>query len=163
MILPQLNEGRAVMLTGSVTVYNIDGETVLHTVSVAHAIRMVIREVAVVIEETEEVIGNFFRPVAVRLIRYQKMQWRYQRQPKWSKNGVLKRDNFTCAFCAGKATTIDHVKPKAQGGGNSWKNTIAACSPCNNKKANRTPEQARMPLLFKPKVPDWSDVYKRKN
>jgi 5-methylcytosine-specific restriction endonuclease McrA len=146
----------------SVTVYNSDYTTVLHTVSVKHAIRMIIRGVAEVMEESDEFIGNFIRPISVRLLKYRDMKWRYQRQPKWSKNGVLKRDNYICAFCLGKATTIDHIKPKAQGGGNSWKNTIAACSPCNNKKADRTPEQARMPLKFFAKVPDWTDIYKKK-
>lgn len=31
-------------------------------------------------------------------------------------------------------------------------NTVAACA-CNARKADRTPEQARMPLLFMPYVP----------
>ncbi len=148
-------------MTGNVTVLNAD-LTVLHTVSLNHAIRMICRNVAEVHESTDELIGIFIRPVSVRLLKYVVTTWRYQRQPKWSKSAVLRRDKYTCAFCAGKATTIDHVLPRSQGGGNSWKNTVAACSPCNNKKADRTPEQARMPLLFKPKVPEWTDLYTKK-
>jgi 5-methylcytosine-specific restriction endonuclease McrA len=148
------------MATGSVTVLNADYE-VLHTVSLNHAIRMIVRGVAEIHEAADEFIGTFIRPISVRLVKYIVTTWRYQRQPKWSKSGVLRRDSYTCAFCSGKATTIDHVVPRAQGGRNSWKNTVAACSPCNNKKRDRTPEQANMPLLFKPKVPDWTDLYKK--
>ncbi len=147
-------------MAGNVTVLNAD-LTVLHTVSLNHAVRMIVRGVAEVHETTDELIGIFIRPISVRLLKYVVTTWRYQRQPKWSKSAVLRRDNYTCAFCSKKATTIDHVLPRSQGGGNSWKNTVAACSPCNNKKADRTPEQARMPLLFKPRVPDWTDLYKK--
>lgn len=148
-------------MTGSVTVLNAD-LTVLHTVSLAHSIRMIVRGVAEVHESAEEFIGTFIRPVSVRLLKYVVTTWRYQRQPKWSKSGVLRRDDYRCAFCGGKASTIDHVKPRSHGGKNTWKNTVAACSPCNNRKADRTPEQANMPLLIKPAVPEWTDIYAKR-
>lgn len=148
-------------MSGNVTVLNADLE-VLHTVSLNHAIRMIVRGVAEVHEASEELIGIFIRPISVRLLKYVVTTWRYQRQPKWSKSGVLRRDNFVCAFCGGKATTIDHVLPRSKGGKNSWKNTVSACSPCNNRKADRTPEQAKMPLLFQGRVPEWSDLFNKK-
>ena len=40
--------------------------------------------------------------------------------------------------------------PKSRGGEDTWKNLVAACTSCNNKKGNRTPEEARMPLRRKP-------------
>ncbi len=147
-------------MTGSVIVLNADLQ-ILHKVSIQHAIRMIVRGVAEVHEAADELMGIFLKPISVRLLKYVVTTWRYQRQPKWSKNGVLRRDNYKCAFCSGKATTIDHIVPRSQGGKNSWKNTIAACSPCNNKKADRTPDQAKMPLLFAAKVPEWTDLYNR--
>lgn len=144
----------------SVTVLNADFE-ILHTVSLNHAIRMIVRGVAEIHEASEEFIGVFIRPVSVRLLKYVVTTWRYQRQPKWSKSGVLRRDNFVCAFCLGKASTIDHVLPRSRGGKNTWTNTIAACSPCNNKKSDKTPEEARMPLKFAAKVPAWTDLYRK--
>lgn len=147
-------------MSGSVTVLNADLE-ILHTVSINHAIRMIVRGVAEIHEAADEFIGVFVRPVSVRLLRYVVTKWRYQRQPKWSKSGVLRRDNYTCTFCSGKATTIDHVMPRSQGGKNTWKNTVAACSPCNNRKADRTPEQANMPMKIIPRVPDWTDLYRK--
>lgn len=149
------------MTSGSVTVLNADYE-VLHSVSLNHAIRMIVRGVAEVHEAADELIGIFIRPISVRLLKYVVTTWRYQRQPKWSKAGVLRRDNYVCTFCLGKATTIDHIIPRSQNGKNTWKNTISACSPCNNKKANRTPEQAGMPLRFAAKVPEWTDIYKQR-
>lgn len=145
-------------MSKTVTVLNADLQ-ILHSVSVQHAIRMIVRGVAEVHEAADDFMGSFIRPVSVRLLKYVVTTWRYQRQPKWSKSGVLRRDNFTCAFCMNKATTIDHIIPRSHGGKNTWKNTISACSPCNNKKADRTPEQAKMPLKFSPKVPEWTDLY----
>lgn len=147
-------------MSGSVTVLNADLQ-VLHTVSLEHSIRMIVRGVAEVHEAADEFIGVFIRPISVRLLKYINTTWRYQRQPKWSKSGVLRRDNYSCAFCSGKATTIDHVIPRSHGGKNTWKNTVAACSPCNNKKRDRTPDEANMPLKIVPKVPAWTDLYKR--
>ena len=48
---------------------------------------------------------------------------------------------------------MDHVIPKHKGGIDSWENLVCACVHCNNKKGNRTPEQAKMPLLKQPRRP----------
>jgi hypothetical protein len=155
---PRNVERSAVM--SSVTVLNADYE-VLHTVTLNHAIRMIVRGVAEVHEAADEFLGAFIKPISVRLLKYVVTTWRYQRQPKWSKVGVLKRDNYVCAFCNGKASTIDHVMPRSKGGKNTWKNTVAACSPCNNRKRDRTPSEANMPLLFTPDVPKWTAIYRK--
>ncbi len=34
-----------------------------------------------------------------------------------------------------------------------WKNVVAACKPCNTKKGNRTPHEARMTPRTRPWVP----------
>lgn len=62
--------------------------------------------------------------------------------------GILKRDNYVCQYddCKRKACTIDHVLPRAQGGQTTWNNLVGACFECNQKKGNRTPEQAGMKL-----------------
>jgi 5-methylcytosine-specific restriction endonuclease McrA len=153
-----LTERGAVMAV-NVTVLNADYEP-LHSVSLQHAVRMLVRGVAEVHESADEFYGTFIRPISVRLVKYLVTTWRYQRLPKWSKSGVLRRDNYVCAFCKGKANTIDHITPRSQGGKNTWTNTISACLKCNNKKADRTPKQANMPLLFEAKVPSWTDLYK---
>jgi 5-methylcytosine-specific restriction endonuclease McrA len=49
--------------------------------------------------------------------------------------------------------TIDHIIPKSRGGSESWENLVAACTKCNNKKGNRTPDEAGMVLINKPRRP----------
>lgn len=77
--------------------------------------------------------------------------------PAFNKSKLLRRDRFTCAYCgqrfAERELSCDHIVPQACGGGWTWMNLVAACSPCNGRKADRTPEQARMPLLYLPYVP----------
>lgn len=69
--------------------------------------------------------------------------------------GVLRRDGFTCGYCGEPdSKTIDHVIPQSKGGEDTWSNLITACQPCNAQKANRTPEQAGMKLLWNPKSPN---------
>ncbi len=41
-------------------------------------------------------------------------------------------------------------------------NVVTACRACNHRKANRTPAQAKMPLLYTPYVPTlWEDFILR--
>jgi len=78
----------------------------------------------------------------------------------FSRKALIKRDKSRCQYCNEKLTasqiTIDHVLPKAQGGITSFTNCVVCCKQCNNKKANRTPEQAGMVLLKKPTHPSFA-------
>jgi 5-methylcytosine-specific restriction endonuclease McrA len=55
--------------------------------------------------------------------------------------------------------TLDHVIPRAQSGGSQWDNCVLACLECNKRKADRTPEQAKMRLKRKPAQPGWNLQY----
>ena len=72
-----------------------------------------------------------------------------------SRKNIMRRDNHRCQYCkrTDLALTIDHIIPKSKGGDDSWENLIAACVKCNNKKGDRTPDEANMPLLKKPSKP----------
>lgn len=78
----------------------------------------------------------------------------------FSRKALVKRDRSTCQYCGKKLTasqiTIDHVLPRAQGGITSFTNCVVCCQICNNKKADRTPEQAAMALLKRPTHPSFS-------
>lgn len=129
----------------------------LHRVSLRHAIRMLCRRVAEIHEaEPDRVIGVFPKPKVVRLVNYISTKWRYTQGPTWSRPGVLKRDDYRCCYCHAHAVTVDHVVPTSRGGRNTWVNTVAACSNCNSRKADRTPEEAGMRLLRKPFAPTWA-------
>ncbi|WP_117211719.1 HNH endonuclease [Allorhizocola rhizosphaerae] len=134
----------------------------LHRVTVRHAIRMLLREVAVVHEaEGDRLIGIYPIPRVVRLVTYVVTRWRHNRGPTWTRAGVLARDGHRCAYCGGKATTVDHVLPSSRGGTNTWANTVAACYVCNQRKGDRTPAEARMPLLVRPTTPTWAALARR--
>lgn len=125
----------------------------LGKVSFKHAVRMLFREVATVEEgHLDRMIGPHPWPRVIRLVRYVAAKWMYQ-SAGYSRTGVLARDRRRCAYCGGRATTIDHVLPASRGGAWSWLNTVAACESCNRRKADRTPREARMRLLQEPYVP----------
>lgn len=76
-----------------------------------------------------------------------------------TRQNLFIRDKKTCQYChkvfAEKKLTVDHVMPLSRGGKHKWTNIVAACSPCNNKKGSKTPDEANMPLIKKPKEPRW--------
>jgi hypothetical protein len=130
----------------------------LQKVSVKHAIKMLVREVAVIEEAVEEEkFGDFPMPKVLRLLRYVKLAWRSV-TPRFSKKKLFLRDNGLCAYCGKSANTVDHVLPRSQGGTTIWENTVASCLKCNHKKGSRTPKEANMKLLQKPFVPSWYDI-----
>jgi 5-methylcytosine-specific restriction endonuclease McrA len=77
--------------------------------------------------------------------------------PTWTRRRLLARDAYTCAYCGKTCSpdeaTVDHVLPVSRGGLSSWGNTVTACFPCNQRKANRTPHEAGMTLRIEPKLP----------
>ena len=82
-----------------------------------------------------------------------------------NRKNIIARDEYTCQYCGVSKTplTIDHITPKGKGGGDSWENLVAACKPCNQKKGNRTPEQAGMKLLKEPKPLTGPGMLKRRS
>lgn len=43
-----------------------------------------------------------------------------------------------CFYCGLSASTVDHMLPRAKGGGDSWHNLVPACERCNTLKADMT-------------------------
>jgi 5-methylcytosine-specific restriction endonuclease McrA len=82
-----------------------------------------------------------------------------KRQVRFNRSNLYRRDRFACQYCGVKpgarALTIDHVQPRSRGGPTSWENCVAACAPCNRRKADKTPAEARMPLRVRPARPSW--------
>ncbi len=78
--------------------------------------------------------------------------------PQITKDALLERDRHMCAYCGGRFKRSDldceHVTPLSKGGGNKWMNLVTACKRCNHHKRNRTPEEANMPLLYLPYIPN---------
>ncbi|MGW3073217.1 HNH endonuclease [Kitasatospora sp. NPDC001132] len=128
----------------------------LTTVSLQRAVVLVLQDKAVVEQAhpLRSIRGTGVAvpvPRVIRLQRYVRVPFR--QQASWSRRGVLARDQHLCAYCGRRATTVDHLQPKSRGGADSWINTVAACAEDNQRKADRTPEQAGMKLLRRPFVP----------
>ncbi|MCX7930160.1 MAG: HNH endonuclease [Chlorobi bacterium] len=72
-----------------------------------------------------------------------------------TRRNILRRDGFSCQYCGTRSAplTIDHVVPRSRGGNDTWENLVTACVPCNNRKGNRTPEEASMRLRNIPRKP----------
>jgi 5-methylcytosine-specific restriction endonuclease McrA len=99
-------------------------------------------------------------PEVITLTKYDRLP---QNAVTFSRRNVFKRDRFTCQYCGrqpgSEELTIDHVVPRAQGGTSTWDNCVLACLDCNARKADRTPQQARMPLRHVPRRPLWKPLY----
>lgn len=74
-----------------------------------------------------------------------------------TRNNLIARDGGRCQYCAEvfhpRLLTIDHVIPRSRGGPSTWENLAIACGPCNRKKGDKTPREAKMPLLTTPRAP----------
>ena len=81
--------------------------------------------------------------------------------PPLTNRELFLRDAHLCMYCGKefneKQLTRDHVVPISKGGRDRWQNVVAACRACNTRKGNRIPEQAKMPLLAIPFVPNWAE------
>lgn len=80
-----------------------------------------------------------------------------------SRTMLFARDRHVCAYCGnrfGPATLeMEHVLPSSRGGRTVWQNVVAACRSCNQRKGNRAPEDAGMPLLYVPYVPNRHEAF----
>lgn len=78
---------------------------------------------------------------------------------KLTRHNVFSRDKNTCQYCGEKFDrkdlNIDHVVPRDRGGKTTWDNVVCSCLRCNTHKRNRSPRQAGMVLIRKPKKPRW--------
>lgn len=78
---------------------------------------------------------------------------------RFSRQSIFDRDGTTCQYCGKRFSrsrlTLDHVVPTSRGGADTWENLVVACHACNVRKADRTPDEASMPLIRKPKKPAW--------
>lgn len=83
-----------------------------------------------------------------------------QKHISFCRQNVLRRDHYTCQYCGtrpgSKNLTIDHIVPISRGGSTSWLNCVTACTRCNTKKGNNTPQSAGLQLRSMPRIPAWT-------
>ncbi len=155
---------------GNVLLLNGSTWEPIDIVSVPRAINLVLADKAVVVEESGRVLrtvrSTFPVPSVIALRSYINVP---RRGARWSRRGVLMRDNFTCVYCGvqpgdlqhGKMLrkqdfTVDHILPKSRDGVDGWTNTVCACYSCNHRKGNRMPSEVGMKMRWEPKIPRTS-------
>jgi len=129
-------------------------------ISVKRAITLLCKGAAVVEVPSNRILRTgrgaaFPCPSVIRLLR--PLPYRRSQNRAVSRKHILLRDRYTCQYCGWKAgagqrekLTLDHVHPRAKGGGNTWTNLVACCVRCNNRKADRSLAESDMALLHKP-------------
>jgi len=91
-------------------------------------------------------------PSVIRLLEYRRIPMQTR---ALSRKNILMRDRYTCQYCLKTSPsgelTLDHVIPRSRKGETTWENLVACCHYCNNRKGNRTPEEANMKLARAPR------------
>jgi len=147
---PRIGSTRVLVLNASYEPINV--------CTVRRAAVLVLKSRAEVLEKGEGALHSerldLDRPCVIRLIRYVRIPRDVHRR-KITRKAVLARDAYTCQYCGHEAAglTVDHVIPRSRGGQSVWENIVASCAPCNRKKGNRMPREARMHPSTRPKPP----------
>jgi 5-methylcytosine-specific restriction endonuclease McrA len=86
---------------------------------------------------------------------------RHDYVPPLNNQTLFRRDAYLCMYCGqrfpARELSREHIRPFSQGGQDVWTNVVAACRRCNNQKASRTPEQAKMQLIAVPFTPTYAE------
>jgi len=82
-----------------------------------------------------------------------------KKEVKFTRHNIFERDKNPCQYCGQhfdrRDLNLDHVTPRDRGGPTTWENIVCSCIGCNTRKGNRTPREADMRLIRKPKKPRW--------
>lgn len=90
-------------------------------------------------------------PSVIKLSNYVRVP--YRARVPLTRAGLMFRDRYRCAYCGGRADTIDHVVPRSRGGAHSWQNCVASCAKCNHHKADKLLSELGWRLLYAPTAP----------
>lgn len=98
--------------------------------------------------------GAVRAPTVLVLARFARMP---RRRLSFSLRGLWERDGGVCQYTGRRLQpgegNIDHVIPRSRGGASSWENCVLACKRINQRKGDRTPDEAGLQLLRAPSPP----------
>ena len=93
-------------------------------------------------------------PSVLRLLSHVRVA-RQGHQVPFSRANIYFRDKYQGQYCgqqlSGIELTFDHVVPVSQGGRKAWDNIVTCCVNCNRQKGGKTPRQAGLTLLRRPR------------
>ena len=139
----------------------------ISVVSWKKAIKMLIKGKAEVIHNSNITMsfanGKIWLPSVIRLLS--PIPWKaHVVRIRFTRRNVIIRDDSSCQYCGQKVgknvITIDHIMPRSRGGDTDFLNCVVSCMRCNSTKADKTPLEAGMKLLHKPKQPSFYTLYR---
>jgi 5-methylcytosine-specific restriction endonuclease McrA len=147
--------GRPSVMQAPVLVLNATFEPI-NVTAVRRALVLMLKGVAQAEETNHSQVHSTSKtiqvPSVIRLLTYRHIP---QQSRALSRKNILLRDRNTCQFCGNSfpasELTLDHVLPRSRGGRSSWENLVASCYSCNNRKGDRTPEEAGLKLQRRPR------------
>lgn len=143
------------MMYPQVLVLNASYEPI-HLCDAKRAVVLIVKGIAKSEQDTPQFLRSpsvvFPVPAVIRLVHYVKIPYKKR---SYSKGHIFLRDNHTCQYCGNMQSnhllTLDHILPQSRGGKSVWENLVTSCRKCNTQKGDRTPKEANMMLLNKPK------------
>jgi len=103
------------------------------------AIKAVCLDRVTILAEYDEVVRSQRESIRIPSVVVLKEFIKPQKRVAFTRFNLFLRDEFCCQYCGSKGDlTFDHVIPRSRGGVTSWENVVAACAPCNLKKANKS-------------------------
>ncbi|MDF2140184.1 HNH endonuclease [Paenirhodobacter sp. CAU 1674] len=111
------------------------------------AIKAVCLDRVTILAEYDEVVRSQREAIRIPSVVVLKEFVKPQKRVAFTRFNLFLRDEFCCQYCGSKTDlTFDHVIPRSRGGVTSWENVVAACAPCNLKKANKSLKASGMRL-----------------
>ena len=124
------------------------------------AMKAVFMDRVTIVAEYDAVVRSQKQEFRIPSVVVLKDYVRPQKRVAFTRFNLFLRDEFCCQYCTSKCDlTFDHVIPRSKGGTTTWNNVVAACSPCNLRKADRLPQQANMFPAQKPYAPSLHDLH----
>ncbi len=124
------------------------------------AIKAVFLDRVNIVSEYDKVVRSPTFEVRLPSVISLKTYVKPSRHPAFTRFNVFLRDRFSCQYCGTREDlTFDHVIPRSKGGQTTWENVVAACAPCNLRKADKLPREVGMWPRQSPFAPTIHDLH----
>ena len=123
------------------------------------AIKAAVLDRVTIVAEYDQVVRSQRAAIRIPSVVVLKDYVKPQKRVAFTRFNLFLRDEFCCQYCGSKGDlTFDHVVPRSRGGVTSWDNVVAACSPCNLRKANKSLRQSGLTLRRPPRQPSPEEM-----
>lgn len=115
-----------------------------------------------IVDEYEETIQTVNGPIPIPSVVAMARQVPTPKRVPFSRRSVFIRDDFRCQYTGIKypasELNLDHVFPASRGGKTVWDNIVTCHVSVNQRKRDRTPQEAGLRLIRAPYEPSWFEM-----